>query len=120
MREIRILKEMKHENIVKLIEVFRWKRKIFLVFEYVPHTILEEIENNPEGLTQFEVKKYMWQLIKGTKFMHQYNVIHRDLKPENLLVSKEGVLKICDFGFARTLAGPGSLYTDYVSTRWYW
>jgi len=119
MREIRILKEMKHENIVKLIEVFRWKGKIFLVFEYVPHTILEEIENNSEGLTKYEVKKYMWQLIKGTNFIHQYNVIHRDLKPENLLVSKGGVLKICDFGFARFLAGPGSLYTDYVSTRWY-
>jgi serine/threonine protein kinase len=42
-----------------------------------------------------------------------------DIKPENLLLSRHGVLKLCDFGFARTLAGPGARYTDYVSTRWY-
>ena len=119
MREIRILKELKHDNIVNLIEVFRWKGKIFLVFEYVPHTLLEELENNSEGLAILEAKKYMWQLVRGTDFVHQHNVIHRDLKPENLLVSKHGVLKICDFGFARFLSGPESLYTDYVSTRWY-
>ena len=119
MREIRILKELKHENIVNLIEVFRWKGKIFLVFEYVPHTVLEELENNQNGLDPLEAKKYMWQLIRGTEFVHQHNVIHRDIKPENLLISKHGALKICDFGFARFLSGPDTLYTDYVSTRWY-
>ncbi len=119
MREIRILKELKHDNIVNLIEVFRWKGKIFLVFEYVPHTLLEELENNPSGVAPLEIKKYMWQLIRGTELIHQHNVIHRDLKPENLLISKHGALKICDFGFARFLSGPDSLYTDYVSTRWY-
>jgi len=119
MREIRILKELKHPNIVNLIEVFRWKGKIFLVFEYVPHTLLEELENNAGGLSEREVKKYMWQLVRGTEFVHSHNVVHRDIKPENLLISKHGAMKICDFGFARFLSGPDSLYTDYVSTRWY-
>lgn len=46
-------------------------------------------------------------------------VMHRDLKPENMLLSREGVLKLCDFGFARHLEGPGAPYSDYVATRWY-
>lgn len=46
-------------------------------------------------------------------------VIHRDIKPENLLVTKEDVVKLCDFGFARTLGSEGSNLTNYVATRWY-
>ena len=45
--------------------------------------------------------------------------MHRDLKPENMLLSEEGVVKLCDFGFARHLAGPGAKYSEYVATRWY-
>ncbi|RHX98865.1 hypothetical protein DYB25_005701, partial [Aphanomyces astaci] len=116
MREIRILK---HENIVSLIEVFRRKGKLYLVFEYVEKTILEEIEKNPEGLDPTVIRSLMWQLVRAIQFCHQNNIIHRDIKPENLLVSKNGVLKLCDFGFARTLAAAGAKYTDYVSTRWY-
>ena len=119
LREVRILKQLRHENIVSLIEVFRRKRKLYLVFEYVESTLLEALERHPEGLEAGEVRRIMWQLIRGVDYLHSNTVIHRDLKPENLLLSKHGILKLCDFGFARFLAGPGARYTDYVSTRWY-
>jgi cyclin-dependent kinase-like len=119
LREIKILKQLKHENIVSLLEVFRMKGKLYLVFEFVEKTILEEIERHPDGLEPLTLKKLMWQLVRAINFCHQHNIIHRDIKPENLLVSRNGVLKLCDFGFARPLASAGAKYTEYVSTRWY-
>ncbi|KAL4159837.1 hypothetical protein PRNP1_000410 [Phytophthora ramorum] len=119
LREIKILKQLKHENIVSLLEVFRMKGKLYLVFEYVEKTLLEEIERHPDGLDPLTLKKLMWQLVRAINFCHQHNIIHRDIKPENLLVSRNGVLKLCDFGFARPLASAGAKYTEYVSTRWY-
>lgn len=95
LREIRILKQLKHENIVALLEVFRAKGKLYLVFEYVERTILEDLEKNPQGLAPIEVKKIFFQLLKALAFIHEKNVIHRDIKPENLLISKNGVLKLC-------------------------
>ncbi|KAF4039228.1 Protein kinase domain [Phytophthora infestans] len=119
LREIKILKQLKHENIVSLLEVFRMKGKLYLVFEFVEKTILEEIERHPDGLDPSTLKNLMWQLVRAITFCHQHNIIHRDIKPENLLVSRNGVLKLCDFGFARPLATAGAKYTEYVSTRWY-
>ena len=114
LREVRILKQLRHENIVSLIEVFRRKRKLYLVFEYVESTLLEALERHPEGLEPGEVRRIMWQLIRGVDYLHSHQVIHRDVKPENLLLSRSGILKLCDFGFARTLAGPGARSTTRV------
>jgi cyclin-dependent kinase-like len=94
LREIRILKELKHDHIVNLIEVFRDQGKIFLVFEYVDRTVLDEIESNPNGLNEIEAKKIVWQLLRSVAFIHDHNIIHRDIKPENLLLSKNGILKM--------------------------
>ena len=89
------------------------------VFEFVDRTILEDLERNPDGLTEVEVKKTIYQLVRSIEFCHSHNVIHRDIKPENLLVSKNGVMKLCDFGFARNLAGPGAKYTGALRVRWW-
>ena len=74
----------------------------------------------------------MWQTLQAVNFCHLHNCLHRDVKPENILITKvklkfyitckmyfqEGVVKLCDFGFARMIS-PGENYTDYVATRWY-
>uniref|UniRef100_A0A2K6MTD1 Cyclin-dependent kinase-like 2 n=1 Tax=Rhinopithecus bieti TaxID=61621 RepID=A0A2K6MTD1_RHIBE len=119
MREIKLLKQLRHENLVNLLEVCKKKKRWYLVFEFVDHTILDDLELFPNGLDYQVVQKYLFQIINGIGFCHSHNIIHRDIKPENILVSQSGVVKLCDFGFARTLAAPGEVYTDYVATRWY-
>jgi len=119
LREVRMLKQLKHGNLVNLLEVFRRKRKLHLVFEFIDHTLLDDLDANASGLDETYIKKISWQVLRGIEFCHANNIIHRDVKPENILVSKDGVVKLCDFGFARSLAGPGAMYTDYVATRWY-
>ncbi|XP_013358232.1 PREDICTED: cyclin-dependent kinase-like 2 isoform X2 [Chinchilla lanigera] len=119
MREIKLLKQLRHENLVNLLEVCKKKKRWYLVFEFVDHTILDDLELFPNGLDYQVVQKYLFQIINGIGFCHSHNIIHRDVKPENILVSQAGVVKLCDFGFARTLAAPGEAYTDYVATRWY-
>ena len=105
MREIRMLKQLRHHNIVWLIEVFRRRGKLHLIFEYVEKTLLSELESTRGGLPMTTVKNIMYQLVSAIKFWHSNNVIHRDIKPENVLISDRGVLKLWDFGFARSLAG---------------
>ncbi|KAM4808945.1 cyclin-dependent kinase-like 2 [Rhinophrynus dorsalis] len=119
MREIKLLKQLRHENLVNLLEVCKKKKRWYLVFEFVDRTVLDDLEQFPNGLDFSRVRKYLFQIIRGIGFCHNHNIIHRDIKPENILVSHSGIVKVCDFGFARTLAAPGEVYTDYVATRWY-
>ncbi|KFO88124.1 Cyclin-dependent kinase-like 2 [Buceros rhinoceros silvestris] len=118
-REIKLPKQLRHENLVSLLEVYKKKKRWYLVFEFVDHTVLDDLEACPNGLDYSRVRKYLFQIMRGTAFCHSHNIIHRDIKPENILVSQSGVVKLCDFGFARTLAASGEAYTDYVATRWY-
>ncbi|XP_050347778.1 cyclin-dependent kinase-like 1 [Nymphalis io] len=119
LREIRMLKKLRHDHLVNMLEVFRRKRRFYLVFEYLDHTLLDELEACPGGLGEDTAKKHLYQLLKGIDYCHQNSIIHRDVKPENVLVSNNGIVKLCDLGFARALAAPGELYTEYVATRWY-
>ncbi|XP_015921945.2 cyclin-dependent kinase-like 4 isoform X2 [Parasteatoda tepidariorum] len=118
LREIRMLKQLKHPNLVNLIEVFRRKRKLHMVFEYCEHTVLDILEKHPNGVPASLTKRILWQTLQAINFCHQHNCIHRDVKPENILLTRDGIVKLCDFGFARNLS-PGENYTDYVATRWY-
>ncbi|XP_051935016.1 cyclin-dependent kinase-like 1 isoform X1 [Hippocampus zosterae] len=119
LREIRMLKQLKHVNLVNLLEVFRRKRHLHLVFEFCEQTVLNELEKHPRGVPEAQLKSIVWQTLQAVNFCHKHNCIHRDVKPENILLTKTGVIKLCDFGFARILTGPEDDYTDYVATRWY-
>ncbi|XP_058799841.1 cyclin-dependent kinase-like 4 isoform X2 [Phymastichus coffea] len=118
LREIRLLKNLKHPNLVSLLEVFRRKRKLHLVFEYCEHTLLNEMEKYPHGCPELMSKQLTWQILQGVAYCHRLGCVHRDVKPENILLTADGIVKLCDFGFARMLS-PGENYTEYVATRWY-
>uniref|UniRef100_A0A0K0DE39 cyclin-dependent kinase n=1 Tax=Angiostrongylus cantonensis TaxID=6313 RepID=A0A0K0DE39_ANGCA len=118
LREIRMLKQLKHPNLVTLLEVFKRNRKLHLVFEHCDRTVLHDLEKNPNGVPDEMTKKITWQLFEALRFCHSHKCIHRDVKPENILLTKNDVVKLADFGFARII-NPQEMYTDYVATRWY-
>mmetsp|Transcript_14066 Transcript_14066/g.20790 ORF Transcript_14066/g.20790 Transcript_14066/m.20790 type:complete len:459 (-) Transcript_14066:265-1641(-) len=127
-REIRILKLLRHDNIVNLLDVatdVHGSMKggkpgdVYMVFDYLDAD-LEGIMKTPElRLTSIHVKSFMHQLLLGLEYMHRHKVIHRDLKGANLLVSTGGRLKIGDFGLARSLHSNVKVLTSKVITLWY-
>lgn len=78
---------LRHENLVNLIEVFRKNKRVYLVFEFIEHNLLEEIEKTINGLGEPRTKEIIYQVVRGLDFMHSNNFIHRDLKPENILIN---------------------------------
>ena len=119
-REISLLKELSHINIVKLYEVMHTPKKLTLVFEYVEQDLKKVIDStNGKGLDMKYLKSFLYQLLKGVDFIHKSKVLHRDLKPQNLLISKDNILKIGDFGLARGYGIPVKNYTHEVVTLWY-
>jgi cyclin-dependent kinase-like len=124
---------------VLLLDAFRRRQKLYLVFEYLERNL---IEAHPSGLPVEQVRSFAFQLLQALQHCHEAGVIHRDVKPENILVTEKPVvfqqdgrvgraqvLKLCDFGFSRALPAPDrglrrrgqpepELMTDYVATRY--
>nr|XP_043607294.1 mitogen-activated protein kinase 7-like isoform X2 [Erigeron canadensis] len=123
LRELKLLRHIKHENVIGLKDVmfpiYRNSFKdVYLVYELMD-TDLHHIIKSPQPLSNDHCKFFLFQLLRGLKYLHSANVLHRDLKPGNLLVNANCELKICDFGLARTSQGSEQFMTEYVVTRWY-
>lgn len=125
-REISLMKELKHENIVSLYDVIHTENKLMLVFEYMDKDLKKYMDSyqNPAGgqrgaLDPATIKSFMWQLIRGIAFCHDNRVLHRDLKPQNLLINAQGQLKLGDFGLARAFGIPVNTFSNEVVTLWY-
>ncbi|WJZ92129.1 hypothetical protein VitviT2T_011146 [Vitis vinifera] len=121
-REIMILQKLDHPNIIKLegLATSRMQYSLYLVFDFMP-TDLTRVISRPNGrLTEPQVKFYMQQLLAGVQHCHERGILHRDLKGSNLLIDKNGVLKIADFGLANFLdPKPKKPLTSRVVTLWY-
>eukprot|EP00931_Biecheleriopsis_adriatica_P108193 TRINITY_DN82532_c0_g1_i1.p1 TRINITY_DN82532_c0_g1~~TRINITY_DN82532_c0_g1_i1.p1 ORF type:complete len:402 (-),score=54.51 TRINITY_DN82532_c0_g1_i1:53-1258(-) len=125
LRELKILRHLQHENLIDIRYVFLPGLKsnfedIYVISELM-ETDLASILKSPQPLSDEHCQFFIYQILRGLKFVHSAGVIHRDLKPRNLLVNSNCDLKICDYGLARLSLTGGDFrpLTEYVCTRWY-
>ncbi|KAL8158594.1 hypothetical protein V2J09_000131 [Rumex salicifolius] len=122
LREIKLLCHLDHDNVVKIKDVVKPPVKeqfqdVYIVNELIDTDLHQVIRSNQE-LTDDHCQYFLYQILRGLKYIHSANVLHRDLKPSNLLVNANCDLKICDFGLAR-ITSETEIMTEYVVTRWY-
>lgn len=120
-REISLLKELQHPNVVKLESIIMDEGKIYLIFEFLSMDLKKYLDLIPSDkfMEPSLVKSYLFQIVMAMLFCHKRRIIHRDLKPQNLLIDGNGTIKLADFGLARALCVPVRVYTHEVVTLWY-
>lgn len=122
-REIMLLQELDHENIIKLRKVIKAEnnKDIYLVFDFME---IDLHHVNRSNILQDIHKVYIvYQIVKSLKYLHSAEIVHRDLKPANIMLDAECNVKVIDFGLARSIQSyddeSAPVMTDYVATRWY-
>lgn len=117
-REIRALKELRHPNIIELIEVYMQNYNLNLILEFLETDLEIIIKEKSVVFMPSDIKSWMLMTLRGLEHCHKNWILHRDLKPNNLLLASNGLLKIADFGLAREF---GDLHhmSYQVVTRWY-
>ncbi|KAF7711136.1 cyclin-dependent kinase 15 isoform X1 [Silurus meridionalis] len=118
-REASLLKGLKHANIVLLHDIIHTRESLTFVFEYMQTDLAQYMIQHPGGLHPWNVRIFMFQLLRGLSYIHSRRILHRDLKPQNLLISYMGELKLADFGLARSKSIPCQTYSAEVVTLWY-
>jgi serine/threonine protein kinase len=126
-RELKIQRLLEHENVLGIKRILKPKSRedfneIYVVTELMETDLAQIIKSN-QPLTDDHIQFFLYQILRGLKYIHSAGIYHRDLKPRNLLVNSNCDLKICDFGLARAdisaLQTTNSSLTDYIATRWY-
>ena len=123
--EVRFLRKLNHENVVKLLEVIREQNSdVSYIFEYCDCNLFQFIENHRKQkmhISEMKIRNIIYQIVCGVKYLHSCNIMHRDLKPENILmILNNNLIKIADFGTAKEIPEfKNNSLTDYVCTRWY-
>lgn len=122
LREIKLLRHMQHENVISIKDIMLPPQReafddVYIALELMD-TDLHQIIRSNQALSEQHCQYFLYQILRGLKYIHSANVLHRDLKPSNLLLSANCDLKIADFGLARTTSETDFM-TEYVVTRWY-
>lgn len=114
LREISLLRELNHPNIIKLLDVISDKKNLFLIFDFIPYD-LKTILTKGRALKLNEIQYLVKQLLEGTNEIHSKGLFHRDLKPTNILINENLDLFIADFGLGRPFSLIRQPYTPNVS-----
>ncbi|MCO5550930.1 hypothetical protein L7F22_004424 [Adiantum nelumboides] len=123
-REIKLLRHMRHENVIAIKDILLPPRRrdfedVYVTYELMD-TDLSRIIESKQILSEGHCQYFLYQILRGLKYIHSANVLHRDLKPGNLFINANCDLKIGDFGLARTSSSSElDFMTEYVVTRWY-
>jgi serine/threonine protein kinase len=121
-REVLLLKNLRHSTIIELSEVIYNNNKMYLVFEYLDLDLrkyLDQLYSEDRRIGDEALRRMCQQLLTAIEFCHSRNVFHRDLKPQNILIDGEGNIKLADFGLGRAAGIPLRTYTTEVVTLWY-
>ncbi|CAH0490226.1 unnamed protein product [Peronospora farinosa] len=144
-REIRLMRHLCHPHVISLLDVMRPRSLAHFEDTYIitdlMETDLHRVINSPEALSSDHVAFITYQMLCGLRYVHSAHIIHRDVKPSNVLINRDCLVKLCDFGLARGIdirnvtprnvdgsSTPSSqdgeptldeALTEYVVTRWY-
>mmetsp|Transcript_38505 Transcript_38505/g.42574 ORF Transcript_38505/g.42574 Transcript_38505/m.42574 type:complete len:306 (+) Transcript_38505:59-976(+) len=119
-REIKLLREFKHENIIELVDVFTTPdQAVCLVYECASTDLEKIIKNKGIPLSMADVKQHLYQLLTAVAACHERWILHRDLKPDNMLYMDDGTGKLADFGLARMYGTPKTKLSPQAITLWY-
>lgn len=117
-QEIDILKGLYHENIILLLDSFETSHEFCMITEFAQGELFEILEDD-RNLPENEVRKIAQQLVHALYYLHSHRIIHRDMKPQNILISANGIVKLCDFGFARSMSTNTIVLTSIKGTPLY-
>lgn len=119
-REIAILKKIKNDNIIKIIDFDFTEKQILMCLEYVDCNLNEFWEFKFNGMTpEIElIKNVMFQIFNACNYLHENGIVHRNIRPQNIFM-KNGEIKIADFELSRLYSIPINQYTKDISTIWY-
>lgn len=119
-REISLLKELKHPNVVALQDVIMEENRLYLIFEFLSCDLKKYLDKlEKKYMEESQLKSFLYQILDAILFCHKRRILHRDLKPQNLLVQGDSIIKIADFGLGRAFGIPVRAYTHEVVTLWY-
>ncbi|XP_016380274.1 serine/threonine-protein kinase 36 [Sinocyclocheilus rhinocerous] len=117
-REIDIMRGLKHPNIVLLLDSFETEREVVVVTEYAEGELFQILEDDG-SLPENQVREIACQLVSALYYLHSHRILYRDMKPQNILLGKGGVVKLCDFGFARAMSVSTLVLTSIKGTPLY-